>query len=170
MLPRNPILRKVKSVTDRRDRLDPAKSIHVVVTGHRQTKPRSKADRSGPPRARSFIDPAIRGSRRSKSGLISQPLGGQGSSQQIGSDADDLTPRSQMLRGGIPRGVNHGDRLAAPGSEKPAIHQSKARLPNSQFQRLEPARQAASPRHEPTGLRGARGGTVKQAPIMSSGD
>ena len=78
--------------------------------------------------------------------MISQPLGGQGSSQQIGSDADDVTPRSQMLRGGIPRGVNHGDRLAAPGSEKPAIHQSKARLPNSQFQRSEPARQAASPR------------------------
>src|SRR5208283_3669457 len=71
--------------------------------------------------------------------LDSQPLGDQGSSQQIGSDADDVTPSSQMLRGGIPRGVNHGDRLAAPGSEKPAIHQSKARLPNSQFQRSEPA-------------------------------
>ena|SRR5271157_1435740 len=104
------------------------------------------------------------------SGLISWPLGGQGSSEKIGSDADDVPPRSQMLRGGIPRAVNQGDRLAAPGSGKPVIHQFKAGLPSSQFQRLEPARQAASPRVEPTGLRGTREETVEQAPIMSSGD
>ncbi len=104
------------------------------------------------------------------SGLISWPRGGQGSSEEIGSDADDETPRSQILGGGIPCAVNQGDRLTTPGSEKPAIHQFKADLSSSRFQRLEPARHAASPRMEPTGLRGTREQTVEQAPIMSSGN
>ncbi len=52
----------------------------------------------------------------------------------MGSNSDDVPPGSQMLGGGVPRGVHHEDRLTALGLSRPAIHHLIAGLLCNQFQ------------------------------------